>query len=94
MHKWNGTSAFPVVITIFSAPNYCDIYRKKGAIITFNNNILNVQQYNYSAHPYILPNFMDIFFWSIPFVIKKVQEVLGAILKVQDIDDIPRDQSK
>eukprot|EP00347_Sterkiella_histriomuscorum_P024029 403332551 len=25
MHKWNGASEFPVVITIFSAPNYCDV---------------------------------------------------------------------
>ena len=35
MHKWNGTSAFPLVITIFSAPNYCDIYNNKEATITF-----------------------------------------------------------
>ncbi len=35
MHRWNGTSDFPVVITIFSAPNYCDVYNNKGAIIKF-----------------------------------------------------------
>jgi len=35
MHKWNGPSEFPVVITIFSAPNYCDVYNNKGAIIKF-----------------------------------------------------------
>jgi len=35
MHKWNGPKEFPVVITIFSAPNYCDVYQNKGAVIKF-----------------------------------------------------------
>jgi serine/threonine-protein phosphatase 2B catalytic subunit len=35
MHRWNGGSDFPVVITIFSAPNYCDVYNNKGAVIKF-----------------------------------------------------------
>jgi len=29
---------FPAVITIFSAPNYCDSYNNLGAIIKFYNN--------------------------------------------------------
>ena len=42
MHKWNGPTEFPVVITIFSAPNYCDVYNNKGAIIKFevSNSLL------------------------------------------------------
>ena len=84
MHKWNGSTGFPVVITIFSAPNYCDVYNNKGAVVKFNNNVLNIQQYNYTVHPYILPNFMDIFGWSIPFVIEKVLEMLYEIIKVDD----------
>jgi serine/threonine-protein phosphatase 2B catalytic subunit len=35
MHKWSD-SDFPLVITIFSAPNYCDVYNNKGAVIKFN----------------------------------------------------------
>ena len=35
MHRWNGKSDFPSVITIFSAPNYCDVYNNKGAVIKF-----------------------------------------------------------
>ena len=35
MHKWNGEEDFPAVITIFSAPNYCDVYNNKGAFIKF-----------------------------------------------------------
>ena len=61
MHTWNGAGEFPVVITIFSAPNYCDVYNNKAAIIKFDDNNLNIQQFNYSGHPYLLPNFMDLF---------------------------------
>ena len=39
MHRWND-SDFPLVITIFSAPNYCDIYNNKGAVIKFNVSYL------------------------------------------------------
>jgi len=42
MYKWNALSDFPVVITIFSAPNYCDVYNNKGALIKFENNKLNI----------------------------------------------------
>ena len=35
MYKWSGAEKFPAVITIFSAPNYCDFYNNKGAVIKF-----------------------------------------------------------
>lgn len=40
MYKWNKTVDFPSVITIFSAPNYCDVYNNKGAVIKFKVNLL------------------------------------------------------
>jgi len=86
MHKWSGAD-FPLVITIFSAPNYCDIYNNKGAVIKFDNNTLNIQQFNYSPHPYLLPNFMDVFTWSIPFVAEKVVEMFYHIIKNDNPDD-------
>lgn len=81
VHNWNNKAKFPAVITVFSAPNYCDVYNNKGAIIKFVDNNLHITQYNYSPHPYILPNFMDIFSWSIPFVIEKILQMLSCIMK-------------
>lgn len=84
MHQWDDKVDFPSVITIFSAPNYCDVFNNKAAVIKFNNNMVNIQQYNYSPHPFILPNFMNIFNWSIPFVSEKISEMLLQIIKKED----------
>jgi len=96
MHRWTGGADFPIVITIFSAPNYCDVYNNKGAIIKFENNTLNIQQFNFTPHPYLLPNFMDIFTWSIPFVAEKVTEMLYTLVKpafeANDEDDAPEEK--
>uniref|UniRef100_A0A8C9IJ86 Serine/threonine-protein phosphatase n=1 Tax=Piliocolobus tephrosceles TaxID=591936 RepID=A0A8C9IJ86_9PRIM len=80
IHQTNLKTGFPVVITIFSAPNYCDVYNNKGAVLKFDNNTLNIQQFSFSPHPYHLPNFMNLFTWSLPFVSEKVTELLYSLL--------------
>ena len=94
MYKWDQSVDFPSVITIFSAPNYCDVYNNKAAVIKFKNNMVNIQQYNYSPHPFILPNFMNIFNWSIPFVSEKISEMLLHIIKKDPSMDEGNDTSR
>jgi serine/threonine-protein phosphatase 2B catalytic subunit len=72
MHKWDGPQSFPYVITIFSAPNYCGYYDNKAAVLVMEDGNLSLKQYEESETPYRLPDNMDIFTWSIPFLVEKV----------------------
>jgi len=92
MYRRNDKTGFPAVITLFSAPNYLDSYNNKGAVLRYENNVINIRQFNHSPHPYHLPGFMNVFAWSLPFVAEKVGELLMGFFNLVDDESMDREE--
>ena len=87
MHRWDGAQSFPYVITLFSAPNYCDYYSNKSSVLILESGNVSIKQYDQVDHPYHLPDQIDVFSWSMPFVIDKVMGLFTNILSQAAGDD-------
>ena len=89
-HRWGGASAFPVVTTIFSAPNYCGSYKNKGAVIMIENDKMNIKQYKEVPQPFRLPNGLDLFSWSLPFLVDKIGVMMDNLIKRQNVVEVDK----
>ena len=73
------------MITVFSAPNYCGSYKNKGAVILIENDKMNIKQYKDVEQPFNLPNGLDLFSWSLPFLADKIGEMMDHLLKKNEV---------
>ena len=91
MHRWDGPQSFPYVITIFSAPNYCGYYENKASVLIIDRGNLSLKQYEETEPPYRLPDNMDVFSWSVPFLAEKVTNMLFNLVKKNQSDIVTDD---
>lgn len=70
----------PLVVTVFSAPNYCDVYKNKGAVVEFDEKIVSIRMFSHADHPFVLKGFIDGISWSVPFVFEKLLDFASAFL--------------
>ena len=50
-YRKTRTTGFPSVMTIFSAPNYLDVYNNKAAVLKYENNVMSIRHFNCTPHP-------------------------------------------
>ncbi|XP_055353602.1 protein phosphatase 3 catalytic subunit alpha-like [Paramacrobiotus metropolitanus] len=82
VYKSKQADSYPLLISIFSAPQYLDVYNNKAAVLNYANGKIHIRQFNSAEHPFWLPNFTDAFTWSYPYIVKKVREIILVILSI------------
>ncbi|KAJ6243904.1 serine/threonine-protein phosphatase 2b catalytic subunit 1-related [Anaeramoeba flamelloides] len=83
MYKKNEETNFPSLITIFSSPNYAGLDQNKGAVIQYQNRSVTIKEFKGVDHPYWLPNYNDIFRWSIPFIDTKISSFWTSLISLK-----------
>lgn len=81
-HFTRCEKAFPIapVLTVFSAPNYCDQYVNRAAFLQIMPEKFMVQQFFDVEHPYVLADFTDAISWSLPFLLENIVSVLQQLV--------------
>jgi len=72
--------AIAPVLTVFSAPNYCDQYGNRGAFIQVQSDRFVVQQFYDVSHPHVLPGFSDSITWSLPMLLEGIVSILQKLV--------------
>ena len=59
MYRKTRTTGFPSVMTIFSAPNYLDVYNNKAAVLKYENNVMNIRQFSKLLHESVMMQLLN-----------------------------------
>jgi len=85
-HFITDESEIAMVLTIFSAPNYCGDYGNRGAFLLIMPDRFEVQQMHDSPHPFYIPDFVDGISLTIPVLLQNIVEILQRIVVQVKLD--------
>ncbi|EDS89450.1 serine threonine- protein phosphatase 2b catalytic subunit putative [Entamoeba histolytica] len=72
----------PPCITVFSAPNYCDMYHNKGSFMRLEPDSICFEQFDAVDHPTYLPNMQDGISFSIEALMDQLVEVVSELILI------------
>jgi len=76
----------PLVITVFSAANYCDIYGNSASFMVFDRDGYGYQTAQSVEHPFYLPDFVDAINFSLPSVIENLAALFMHTLRFLEME--------
>jgi len=79
-HFFMAQQEFPLVVTVFTAPNYCDMYGNKGAVLKILDDDFEYHQFDAVSHPFYLPNFVDVLGFSVPYIMESLVSILANLV--------------
>ena len=72
----------PPCITVFSAPNYCDIYHNKGSFMRLEPDSICFEQFDAVDHPTHLPGMVDAISFSLDALMDQLVEVVSELILI------------
>lgn len=80
-HTWNGDEEFPPCVTVFSAPNYCDM-KNDAAVMISEGEEVDLKTFQAKKNiPYILPDDANGFAFFSPFMTGHILDIVFNLVK-------------
>jgi len=84
-----------VVISLFSAPNYCDTYNNVAAILKLDDNQqLSVVHIEAHGHPFVLPNYENGFQFGERFILYYTTQLLLSIFNMYSPEELAAEDGR
>lgn len=75
----------PRCLTVFSAPNYCDMYNNLAAVLHIDASAaLSWTTHSWSSHPAVLPDFANAVEYSLPMVAEHLAAFFLRVFQMAD----------
>lgn len=83
-----------MVLTVFSAPNYCDSYRNKAVAAVIKGDEIEIKAFKQVSHPFILENYMNVFDCTLPLITSNITQIFKYFVKVTQNKSTKRSSSQ